>query len=109
MDLSAINWTEVVIAVILFALTTILFPLIRTWIMQIKNARVREIIEDAVNAAEQWAKNQQKSGSKIIGLDKLGKAVEVFNKLDGGKSGLDATSISNLIEAAVGKLNANKK
>jgi len=106
MDFSNLDWTQIVIAVILFAMTTILFPLVRVWIAKIKDARVREIINDAVNAAEQWAKNQQKAGIVVAGLDKLAKANEIATKMDGGKSGLDTLAITNLIEAAVGKLNS---
>ena len=105
MDLSTINWTEVVIAVILFTMTTIAFPLIRTYIAKIKDARVREIITDAVNSAEQWAKNQSKAGVTASGASKLLQAVTTFNAIDKGKSGLDAATVTNLIEAAVGKLN----
>jgi len=91
--------------VILFAMTTILFPLARTYIAKIKDARVREIIEDAVNSAEQWAKNQSKSGVTASSASKLLQAVTTFNAIDKGKSGLSNETVTNLIEAAVGKLN----
>lgn len=94
---------KIVFAVVAVLLTKYVIPMIKAWYEEKVDNKIKKVIEDAVQAAEQTIKG---SGKGSIKKDDVLKAVFAFIEKNGYD--IDDKTVNNMIEAAVFAMNLAK-